>query len=283
MSNSKFGLRTRKGLIRPFVEGAQAVLFDADALAYFTANTAITSTADKNAINTFFLGLKSDGIYTKMKAMYLPIWGTSANCKWNLKDPRDLDAAFRLTFTTGWTYSSGGITPNGTSTYANTYLTPSTNFNNTTFNHLSYYSRTNSAVAFEYVMGSSATGTMSMIIRRDTNLGFGFADYASGTNYRAAFGSVTNSLGFFTFSQKGTTAKLFKNNTTIASNTSATLNASLSTNTIILGAINDASTINGYTNKQCSFSSIGEGLTDTEATNFYNRVNTLMTYFGINV
>ena len=73
MSNSKFGLRTRKGIIRPFVEGAQAVLFDADALAYITANTAITSTADKNAINTFYSGLKSDGIYTKIKAMYLPI------------------------------------------------------------------------------------------------------------------------------------------------------------------------------------------------------------------
>jgi hypothetical protein len=37
------------------------VTYDADALAYFNANTAITSAADKNAINTFYLGLKSDG------------------------------------------------------------------------------------------------------------------------------------------------------------------------------------------------------------------------------
>lgn len=264
-----------------YANAGGAVAYDADALAYFTANTAITSDADKNAINTFYLGLKSDGIYTKIKAMYLPIWGSATACKWNLVNPLDTNAAFRLTFTTGWTYSSGGITP--TNAYANTFLTPSTNFNNTTFNHLSYYSRTNSAVAFEYVMGSSATGSMSMIIRRDNNLGYGFADYVSGTTYRGASGSVTNSLGLFTFLQKGTTAKLFKNNTIVASNTFATSNLTLSTNTIVLGAVNDTASVNGYTNKQCSFSSIGEGLTDAEASNLYSRVNTLMTYFGINV
>ena len=106
---------------------AGGVTYDTDALAYFTANTSITSAADKNAINTFYLGLKSDGIYTKMKAMYLPIWGSAASSKWNLINNRTFD----LSFTTGWTYSSSGITPNGTSAYADTFLIPSTNFANT--------------------------------------------------------------------------------------------------------------------------------------------------------
>ena len=38
-----------------------------------------------------------------------------------------------------------------------------------------------------------------------------------------------------------------------------------------------------YTTKQCAFSSIGDGLTDAESANFYNRVQTLMTYFAINI
>lgn len=247
-------------------------LLDNDAYKFLVA-TNIHDALIVNRINNLVIYLKSFGLWQKMKAVYPMVGGTATAHKFNLKNPADTNAAFRLNFVGGWTHSANGALPNGTNAYANTYLTPSENFNNTTFNHLSYYSRTNSAVAFEYVMGcASASSTNSMIIRRDTNLGYGFADYVSGTTYRGASGSVTDSLGLFTFSQKGTTAKLFKNNTIVASNTIATLNVALPTSAIILGAVNDVSLINGYTNKQCAFASIGDGLTDTDVLNFYNIV-----------
>lgn len=238
----------------------------------FLFSTQITDNTIQTATNTLVTDLKTAGVFTKMKALYPMVGGTATTHKFNLVNSQDTDAAFRLAFVGGWTHSANGALPNGTNAYANTFLIPSANFNNTTFNHLSYYSRTNSAVAFEYAMGSSATGANAMIIRRDTNAGFGFSDYASGITYRGASGSVTNSLGLFTFSQKGTTAKLFKNNTTVASNSYAPSSLPLSTNAIILGAINETASVNGYTNKQCAFSSIGEGLTDAEALAFYNAV-----------
>jgi len=86
---------------------------DADAQAFITA-AAITDATQQAAIDTLVKGMKADGIWTKMKAIYPFVGGTATTHKWNLKDPRDLDAAFRLVFNGGWTHSSTGATPNGT-------------------------------------------------------------------------------------------------------------------------------------------------------------------------
>lgn len=251
------------------------VSYDADALAYFTANTSITSAADKNAINTFYLGLKSDGIYTKMKAMYLPIWGSATTSKWNLVNNRTFD----LTFSTGWTFSFGGMLPNGTSAYANTNLKPAINLsqNNT---HLSYYSRTNNTGLYD--IGHSWTSETSLIYLQ--------ARAADGKSYfrinsQNAAGTessqtVADSLGLFTINRTSSTVQsIIKNLTKYNFNINS---FGLPNNDIFLGLL----FVNPnyyYGNKQCAFSSIGNGLTDTESTNFYNRVQTLMTYFGINV
>ena len=99
---------------------------DADAQAFITA-AAITDATQKSAIDTLVTGLKTDGIWTKMKAIYPFVGGTATTHKYNLKDPRDLDAAFRLVFNGGWTHSSTGALPNGTNGYANTNLNQSAN------------------------------------------------------------------------------------------------------------------------------------------------------------
>lgn len=258
--------------------GTFGVSYDADALNYFNANTSITSTADKNAINDFYLGLKSDGIYSKIKAMYLPIWGTAASSKWNLVNPIDSNAAYRLTFSTGWTFSSGGMTPNGTSAYADTFLTPSTSLllNST---HLSYYSRTNVNIT-SVEMGAQHTNGLdySIIQIRNSNLTYYLIN---STILGVQSGADTNSQGFYLGTRTASNViNGFRNSTKILSGT--TNSTSLPNIKIILGAFNSTSSII-YSTKQCSFSSIGDGLNDTEAANFYTRVNTLMTYFGINV
>ena len=268
---------------------AGGITYDADALAYFTANTAITSAADKNAINTFYLGLKSDGIYTKIKAMYLPIWGSAASSKWNLVNSLDTDAAYRLTFATGWTYSSGGITPNGTSAYANTFLTPNINLTNNN-SHISVYLRTNSDnagcdIGIQDDMGPGVTASLYYLLPRLSNTLYGTIQTS---DPNTIIGANTDSKGFYITSRTTSTSlKQYKNSSIFGTNT----NSSTGTRarySIPLGAlryINDIGTdiYNSYSSRQQSFASIGEGLTDTEASNFYNRVNTLMTYFGINV
>jgi len=76
--------------------------YDVDAQAYFDATGAPFYPGNKIAINNFIIGCKSDGIWSSIHAFYLlkkvfvadqtPYW------KYNLKDPRDLDTAYRLTF-----------------------------------------------------------------------------------------------------------------------------------------------------------------------------------------
>jgi phage terminase large subunit-like protein len=276
---------------------AGGITYDADALAYFTANTTITSAADKNAINTFYLGLKSDGIYTKMKAMYLPIWGSAASSKWNLKDPRDLDAAFRLTFTTGWTYSSSGITPNGTSAYADTFLIPSTAFANTN-THLSFYSRTLTNTGFAD-MGAYWTDTPAAaptlntavyILQAGRPSDNNAVGYLSNDDTNRILYSQTNARGHFILSRTATNSlKMYQGGTLKQTNTTVNSTAfnKLPQNKIYISGLNfrdsNGTSILNYGAKQCSFSSIGDSLTDTDATNFYTRVQSLMTYFGINV
>lgn len=277
---------------RDYSVAGSAVAYDTDAQAYFTANTAITSSADKNAMNTFYLGLKSDGIYTKIKAMYLPVWGSAASCKWNLVNPLDTDAAYRLNFSTGWTFSSGGITP--TNAYADTFLVPSTNLILQN-NHFSYYSRTSgNPSASQIFIGvdglSGLYNNKAVITLGYTNSGLAYSTQHSEAVITDQAVSPTQStrLGFWMNSRTSSTAttlKIFKNGNSLANATTSTAGQQLNTGNIFIAARNNT-TLPGaanFTNCQCSFASIGDGLTDAEASNFYTRVNTLMTYFGINV
>jgi len=65
---------------------------------YATTPQETTGTALWTAVDTFVKGLKSNTILTKMKAIYPFIGGTAATHKWNLINPQDTDAAYRLTF-----------------------------------------------------------------------------------------------------------------------------------------------------------------------------------------
>jgi hypothetical protein len=97
--------------------------FDSNAQAFITAAN-ITNATQQQAINTLVISLKNAGLWTKLVAIYPIIGGTAASNKYNLKDPRDLDAAFRLGFFGSWTHSSNGAKPNGTNAYARSYCVP---------------------------------------------------------------------------------------------------------------------------------------------------------------
>jgi hypothetical protein len=103
-----------------------------------------------------------------MKAIYPMVGASAAACAQNLKS-----ASFTGTFTSGWTFASTGATPNGTSAFMNTTLTPSVSLaaNNI---HLSYYSRTQSASIQNSTMGSddAALERCRLIIRRTGDQGF---------------------------------------------------------------------------------------------------------------
>ena len=253
--------------------------YDADAQAFITA-AGITDATQKSAVNQLVIDLKGYSIWTKMKAIYPIVGGTASTHKWNLKDPRDLDAAFRLTFATGWTHSSTGMLPNGTTAYADTFLNTTNNLGLNS-GHLSFYSRTNNTtVAIDigsYKSGASPSYSYIYTYYTSPTLrDYRYCENASITRYL----SPIRTDGLFLVSRTSNVLnKGYRNGVIEASNTSS-IASFTSTLNILIGAYNLDGSVLGYSNRQYSFASIGDGLTDTEATNFYTAVQNYQTTLG---
>jgi hypothetical protein len=119
--------------------------YDPDTNAYLVATGLDVSFAP--ALDGLVTGLKDAGLWSKMLAVYPFIGGTEALHKWNLKDPRDLDAAYRLTFlnnVTGTHSTALGYRPNAQGMqlnggYADSHITPRGIFDQNSTS-LAYYS-----------------------------------------------------------------------------------------------------------------------------------------------
>ena len=103
--------------------------YDPDAQAFINA-TGISG-AEADSINTLTVGLKDIGLWTDLLVLYPFAGTTSTSQKYNLKNPADTDAAFRLTFAGGWTHDVNGAKGNGTNGYANMHFDPGTDLTDT--------------------------------------------------------------------------------------------------------------------------------------------------------
>ena len=250
-------------IINPYVFGG----FDADAQAFITA-AGITDPTQQSAINTLVINLKAASIWAKMKAIYPFVGGTAITHKWNLKDPQDTNAAFRLVFSGGWTHSSTGALPNGINGYANTFL--ANNVMNINSIHYAFYSRSNTAAAPMQEIGVLQDASSSPPLAGNSYSDLAIRHSVGGTFIRLNNGggptTVANldSRGFYLGSRTASNViKLFKNNLNIQS-LSTTSNA-LSNIPAYISAANYGNTsIINYSNRECAFASLGDGLTDTE-------------------
>jgi hypothetical protein len=249
------------------ISSSGGLLYDADALAFMTA-ASITDNTQKTAVNTLVTDLKGYNIWTKMKALYPFVGGSATSHKFNLKDPRDLDAAYRLVFNGGWTHSATGILPNGTNGYANTYLNPSTTLASTS--GFGYYSRTNSTVGTQSDMGAIYYFPIQT-----------FDSHADGTTrYFASNSSAyssytdTDTRGFYQiYRTNSTTVKALKN-TTLYSDTVTAASPNLN---VFIGARNELSNVFYFSLKEFAFAYIQENFTDSDATNLYTAVQKYQT------
>ena len=203
---------------------------------------------------------------------YQPILTTpsafmASQMKYNLKDARDLDAAFRLTWSGGWTYSATGATPNGTNAYADTNLIPN-NILSQNNKHISSYVRTIAANSLIGV-GSSGAGNLDQIVDTGGTL-------YSNLSSSFASASVASKTGLYLVRRiTSTTANTFINN--VASFTDNQTSTGQSTNTITISARNLGYTKDFYSTSQNSFATIGNGLTDAEAASLYTIVQKYQT------
>ena len=78
-----------------FSETETDFTYDADAQR-FIDSSGISNNTNKLALYNLAKQLKDSSLWAKFIAIYPMIGGTASTTKWNLKDPRDLDAAYRL-------------------------------------------------------------------------------------------------------------------------------------------------------------------------------------------
>lgn len=241
--------------------------YDPDAQAFINAVGTLT-TAEEVAINNLVLGLKANGTWSKKYAIYPFIGDTSSEHKWNLKNPNDTNAAFRLVFNGGVTHNDQGFTPNGTSGFANTFWNPA---NNGVLGDasLNFYSSTNPGVISgqnPYDMGVYAGSGGIYLSAKNLDL-----DIAGGVG--TAFTrqlTTSNSIGYFSVSRisNGTNVSLYKNGTVVNTETAGT--ASLPNYNMYIGADNFEGAVFGeYANRTYGYADIGAGLTTTEISNDY--------------
>lgn len=249
------------------ISSSGALSFDADAQAFITA-ASITDNTQKTAVNTLVTDLKTANIWTKMKAIYPFVGGTATSHKFNLKDPRDLDAAYRLVFNGGWTHSSTGALPNGTTAYADTKLIPSSVLSQNS-THISSYIR------------NTTTG---ILMGTDNSYRLWIAPNFNGSQRYVEINTTTptpsvapvSSVGFWIGNRTASNStKLFLNNTTNYTHTTAS--TGLDIRSIFLASRSDAGTAINLSSAEISLSSIGDGLSDTEASNFYTAVQNFNT------
>jgi len=255
--------------------------YDADAQAFITA-AVITDVTQQGAINTLVLALKGYSIWTKFKAIYPIVGGTASQHKFNLKDPRDLDVAFRLTYATGFTHSATGMLPNGTSAFGNTFLAG--NLLTVSNQAMSYYSRTNTSAAVNmyevgyipatiYRNGLGVRSTFRSVANRSVS------DIAliAGTG-AAILANNLDSTGFYIANRNSNVDnKIHKNGVIVGINTSSIGTPTTSSLNYYISASNSNGTANNFSNRECAFASIGDGLTDTDASNLYTAVQAYQT------
>jgi hypothetical protein len=263
-------------IINPYVYAGG---FDPDAQAFFTAS-GLTGATNLNAVNQLVLDLKAASIWTKMKAIYPMVGGTAALHKWNLKDPQDLDAAYRLVFNGGWTHSSTGALPNGTNGYADTFLNANTALQRFSHHHAFYHNTDNSGTALRSMGGAQSSSSFT----------FRTTIESSGTTLTFRDLGITNSetsvtassLKGFRASSRTANNNMFivKADGTSTTSTTSTTNHNLPSLTCYLAAHNNAGTAANYAIMSIAFHSLGDGLSAAEGLNLRNAVVTYNTTLG---
>ena len=242
--------------------------YDADAQAFFTANSTLTDVTQKNAINQFYIDLKSYSLFgTPLRAFWFDFLGNATRCSYNGANPSE-----QTTYTSGWIFSSSGSKPNGTSAYCDLGIKARS------------LSRDSQGIGIYIRENINENGCdigvsvsfYSVILSRWSGL-FRTAMNQTGLNDH----SNSDSRGLFSTSRNASNVvKKYKNGTLVATN--ADISYQPDNYNYFKGAGNRQG-IWAPSSKQFAFSYIDNGLDATQQANLYTCVQTLMTTLGINV
>jgi len=248
---------------------------DTDGQAYIdrvvAAGGSLTTT-EQNAVKQLVVDLKAYGIWNSIQAAYPMIGNSSIAVRQNL-----ISSSFTGTITGTVAVSSTGITGDGSTGYMDTGYNPSVNGTLSTA-HISVYSRSIGLPTDNGQIGANTSRYNGIHIQAA-----GSSDLYYGLNagMNTTISTNPDSHGFYLVSRLSSVIKLYKNNSLFDSRSSQAPSQLINKN-IYVCAVNGSA---GFepSPTQIAFATIGTGLTDTQAANFYTAVNTFQTALSRNV
>lgn len=260
---------------------------DPDAQAFINA-TGISG-IDATAINSLVLDLKSYGLWSTLYALYPFVGGTSDTCKYNLVNPTDSDAAYRITYRNvgNLTFSSNGV-QNASST------------NNTGM--ISNFNLISASVGYSWSAGvyggvanpggldlgvwtGGGSNSSFYLSGNAVSANIGLTDCFSELDVRILVGGQSNGgTGFTQVSRlDNTLVKLYRNGSTIGSNGATAIYSPPSWPIAIGGNFyQNSNIINDVSSNQFRTVYFASGYTDTQVANMYTCVETFNTTLGRN-
>jgi len=236
------------------------------------------SSPQQDAVNTYFLGLKSDGIYSKFYFNYLYLGGVANSNKINAVNP----GTYNLTFQGTWTHSTSGSAATKNSS----------NYGDTGYDVGAGYSTLDSTWSFGIIMADKDTSgsTYGYLGVSDPYMIIG-TDLAKFDNFYPNGQTIGNSNPVDFWNSVFRTGNDWfsgtkQGGTSVASNLSfaATLTEAYtkpaSPKNIYINKVNAAGLEMGGTYLMTWG---GQYLTNAESNNFLGRINTLLTTFSTQI
>ena len=271
-------------LFTPFAFMAEAgggpyVPTDADAIAYINeveTQGGTLSTTDKEAIDNLYIGLKADGLYSKMKYMY-PFMGGIADSH-AVDGVQPTDANYTITWGGGLTspsaHTSEGIDGSGLTSGAIGSIARNPQEVHNSINNITLGAYVSTAVTddgnFVQVTDVGSTTRYQMNIPFDGNIVYG----GIGQNNFVTYDNGVAPVGRWVTARIATTSiALWKNGSLVAENTTFS-SGTLSTNDIAI--FSSTQVFNGV----CGFVFSASGMNSPEVATFDARLATFLTAIG---
>ncbi len=242
---------------------------DTDANASIAAKSLTGSEQESEYL--LITGLKTNSLYTKCQSIYTFKGTSSAQHKFNSKNPIDTDGAFRLTFGgSGNTYSNLGYSGSGTG-YADSHFVPSVqqSVNN---NGMTMVCGTNNAAysADTVDVGSFNSVTQANLIGvKNNNSNYSKISRVNGNQVN--YIGTNESRGILTVvKQSSTVTDMFWNSSQVATGNGG---GTLPTYPIWIGCLNLMGATYGNSNQRFQMVIFHEGFSDAEVATIHSIIN----------
>lgn len=247
----------------------------------FRGATGITDDTITNAIDGLVVALKNANIWASIHALWPFVGGTADTHKYNLVDPRDADDAYRISWSGPWVHDANGITPDNSSTYGNTHLSP-TDVLTTASGSVGIYSRTSatgSGNPYDFAVDDGDVHPICVIARYTSSRSYCvYGDNGFNPNFANSDG-----VGFYATNRKSTSfSEAYQNGSQVTTAIHA-VSMPASGLPLFIGANNKNGTPSYFSNKNLALAYVSDGLTGSEHATLYTTVQDFQTALGRNV